>query len=157
MAAQLMKCGKTSVKFDKDNISLISEAITKSDIRGLIKDGVIKKSATQGVSHSRLRKHLKQKRKGRRSGPGTKSGTHKARIRPKKEWMNKIRAIRDLLSTLKEKGVIDSKTHRTLYRKSKGGFFRSRRHIKLYIEEHKLEKNEESKKKRTSVQKKKAK
>ena len=53
---------------------------------------------------------------------------------------HKIRAIRDLLKTLREEKVIDAKTYRSLYRKSKGGFFRSRRHVKLYIEEHDLAK-----------------
>jgi ribosomal protein L19E len=36
---------------------------------------------------------------------------------------------------LKEKKIIDDKLYRELYLKSKGGFFRSKRHIKIYLEE----------------------
>ena len=135
-----MKCGANKVKFDITSLQSIKEAITKSDIRALVKDKVIKKKPDTGVSRSRARQILKQKRKGRRTGPGRKSGTHKARLPQKKEWMNKIRAIRDLLKTLRQKEVIDARVYRLLYRKAKGGYFRSRRHIKLYIEEHNLAK-----------------
>tara|TARA_Y100000310_G_scaffold324021_2_gene385297 strand:+ start:93 stop:542 length:450 start_codon:yes stop_codon:yes gene_type:complete len=138
IAAQLLKCGGHRVKFDTSELQSIKEAITKSDIRALIKDKTIKKKKETGVSRSRARKILKQKRKGRRSGPGRKSGTHKTRLPKKVEWMNKIRTIRDLLKNLREKDVINPKTYRSLYLKSKGGFFRSRRHVKLYIEEHSL-------------------
>tara|TARA_Y100000310_G_scaffold225157_1_gene227186 strand:+ start:201 stop:650 length:450 start_codon:yes stop_codon:yes gene_type:complete len=138
IAAQLLKCGENRVKFNTSELPAIKEAITKSDIRALIKDKTIEKKKEKGISRSRFRKNLEQKRKGRRSGPGRKSGTHKARLPKKVEWMNKIRAIRDLLKTLREKDVINPKIYRILYRKSKGGFFRSRRHIKLYIEEHNL-------------------
>ncbi len=140
IAAQILKCGETRVKFNTESLQQIKEAITKSDIRSLIKDKTIKKKKAKGISRSRARHTLKQKRKGRRTGPGKKSGTHKARSPKKREWINKIRAIRDLLSTLKQKGVIDTKAYYTLYRKSKGGFFRSRRHVKSYIEENKLAK-----------------
>lgn len=138
IAAQVMKCGENRVKFDVDNLKSIKEAITKSDIRALVKDNIITKERKKGVSRGTARKILKQKRKGRRAGPGKKSGTHKARLPKKKEWMSKIRAIRGLIKTLKEKKIINSKVYRTLYKKSKGGFFRSRRHVKLYLEEHKL-------------------
>jgi len=133
-----LKCGENRVKFDTENLQSIKEAITKSDIRALVKDKIIKKRKKAGVSRTTARKTLKQKRKGRRAGPGRKSGTHHARLSKKRAWMNKIRAIRGLLRTLREKEVIDSKVYNMLYQKSKGGFFRSRRHIKLYLEEHKL-------------------
>ena len=140
IAAQILKCGETRVRFNTENLQQIKEAITKSDIRSLIKDKTIKKKKTKGTSRARARHILKQKRKGRRTGPGKKSGTHKARSPKKREWINKIRALRDLLATLKQKGIIDTKAYNALYRKSKGGFFRSRRHVKSYIEEHKLAK-----------------
>ena len=140
IASQVMKCGTHKVKFDITSLQSIKEAITKSDIRALVKDKIIKKKPDTGVSRSRARKTLKQKRKGRRSGQGRRSGTHKARLPKKREWMNKIRAIRDLLKTLRTKEVIDAKAYRLLYRKAKGGYFRSRRHIKLYIEEQNLAK-----------------
>jgi hypothetical protein len=35
-----------------------------------------------------------------------------------------------------EKNIITKLAYRELYLKSKGGYFRSRRHIKLYLDEH---------------------
>ncbi len=140
IAAQVMKCGQHKVRFDENSLKAIKEAITKSDIRALVKDGVISERRFKGISHGKLRENLKQRRKGRRTGPGKKKGTHTARLPRKSEWIIKIRAIRDLLRTLREKKVIPPSTYRMLYKKSKGGFFRSRRHVKLYIEEHALTK-----------------
>jgi len=42
------------------------------------------------------------------------------------------------LKELREKSLIDKKIYRDTYRKSKGGFFRSRRHIKIYMDENNL-------------------
>ena len=61
-----------------------------------------------------------------------------ARLPRKKRWINRIRVQREFLSHLKGKGAIDRKAYRDIYLKSKGGFFRSKRHIKVYIEEHGL-------------------
>jgi large subunit ribosomal protein L19e len=139
ISAQLMKCGIHRVAFDVERLSEIKEAITKIDIRSLIKQKVIKKLPEKGTSKIRHRKTLIQKRKGRQKGPGSKKGKKTARLPRKKAWMNKIRSQRDLLANLKDKKVVSTKVYRSLYSKATGGFFRSRRHIKLYIEEQKLQ------------------
>ena len=51
-----------------------------------------------------------------------------------------MRTQRGFLKELKEKKIVTGLIYRQLYRKSKGGFFRSKRHIKLYVEEHDLTK-----------------
>lgn len=135
LAAGALKCSAKRIRFDPDSLEDIEEAITKADIRGLIKDKAIIKLHAKGVSRGRARKRLEQKRKGRQRGPGSRKGARAARLPRKKEWMGKIRAQRDLLNTLRENGVVDKKIYRELYLRSKGGFFRSRRHIKLYLEE----------------------
>ncbi len=135
LAALILKCSKKRIIFDSDRLSDIKEAITKADIRGLIKEKAITKLSVKGVSRGRARKRLVQRRKGKQKGEGSKKGSRGARIPKKKEWMNKVRAQRELLKKLKEKKIINNKLYRELYLKSKGGFFRSRRHIKLYLEE----------------------
>ena len=50
--------------------------------------------------------------------------------------MAKARLQRDFIKVLKEKDIIDAVAFRELYLKIKGGFFRNKRHIKLYMEEH---------------------
>ncbi len=138
IASQLFKCSKKRVKFDTERLDEIKEAITKDDIRGLISDNALIKTQKKGVSRARAKKRQEQRRAGKRRGHGKRKGKATARLPKKDAWMAKIRAQRKFLAELKEKGLVDNKTYRMLYLKSKGGFFRSRRHIKLYITEHKL-------------------
>lgn len=129
-----MKCSKKRIKFDNDRLSDIKEAITKADIKDLINDKAIKKVHAKGVSRVRARKRLVQRKKGKQKGRGSIKGAKNARLPRKREWINKIRSQRKLLSELKEKKIIDDALYSELYLKSKGNFFRSRRHIKLYLE-----------------------
>lgn len=140
IAADILKCSPKRVHFDQGALESISEAITKEDLRVLIKEGVISKKPVKGQSRVRANKRLVQKRKGRRSGPGTRKGKKTARLSGKDSWMARIRAQRKLLKELKESEAIDGPTYRDLYAKAKGGFFRSRRHINLYIDEHNMRK-----------------
>ena len=135
LAACVLKCSKKRIILDPDRSSEIKEAITKVDIRGLIKDKAIKKVHAKGVSRGRARKRIIQKRKGKQKGKGSKKGSRGARIPRKREWINKIRTQRKLLRTLKENKIINNKLYRDLYSKSTGGFFRSKRHIKIFLEE----------------------
>ena len=49
--------------------------------------------------------------------------------------MSRIRVQRKFLRNLRAKGVIGKSTYQNIYLKSKGGFYRSKKHIKVYIEE----------------------
>ena len=49
--------------------------------------------------------------------------------------MNKIRAQRKLLKELRGNGTIDKSAYRKLYRKAKGGEYRSRAHLSAHIEQ----------------------
>jgi len=135
LAARILKCSKKRVRFDPDRLEDIKEAITKIDIKGLIKDNAIRKIAARGVSRGRARKRLVQRRKGKQRGEGSRKGSRGARLSKMREWINKVRTQRLLLGELKDRKIIDDKLYRELYSKSKGGFFRSRRHIKLFLEE----------------------
>ena len=138
LAASVFGCSKKRVRFDQEALESISEAITKQDIRELIDQGVIQKLPKTGQSRVRANKRLVQRRKGRQSGPGSYKGKRTARLPRKKEWMDKIRAQRSHLKSLRENGEISSQTFRALYNKARGGFFRSKRHISLYIQEQNL-------------------
>ncbi len=138
LGGDIMKCSKKRIVFDPDRLEDIKEAITKADIKTLIIDKAISKKPVKGNSRARARKRAAQRKKGKRRGLGTRKGKKTARLPKKKAWMNKIRAQRKLLKELKSKDKIEIKTYRDLYSKAKGGFFRSLRHIKLYIKEHDL-------------------
>ena len=140
LAANLLKCSKKRIVFDSERLDEIKESITKKDIDNLIKDKCIKKKQIKGVSRVRANKIKRQKAKGRMKGPGSKKGTHGARLPKKQAWMSKVRLQRQFIKELKDKKIITSRSHQTLYSKIGGGFFRSRKHIKLYIKENDLTK-----------------
>ncbi len=142
LAAKVLKVSPKRIKLNPARSEDIKEAITKTDIRGLIGDKAIIRKQKKGVSRARANKIKEQKAKGKRKGPGSRKGKKTTHTPKKETWMNKIRAQRKLLKELREKKLIDTKTFTNLYRKAKGGFFRSRKHIKLYIEEHRLIKKE---------------
>jgi large subunit ribosomal protein L19e len=135
LAAQLMKCSKKRVRFDTERLEDIKEAITKQDIKSLIHDNVIYSVQKKGVSRARANKTHIQKTMGLQKGHGSRKGKSTARTPKKQLWMKKVRLQRSFLRELKENNVITTQSFRMLYLKSKGGFFRSRRHIKLYITE----------------------
>lgn len=138
IAAKVLKTSPKRVKVDPSRAEDLKEAITKTDLRGLIGDGAIKKVQKSGISRSRANKTLKQKAKGQQKGPGSKKGKKTTHAPKKEAWMQKIRVQRTFLKELKEKELIDTKTFADLYKKAKGGFFRSKNHIKIYIDEHRL-------------------
>ena len=138
LASQILKCGKGRVKFDPTRLEEIKESITKADIKSLVNDKAIIARPIKGVSRVRARKIIIQKRKNQRSGIGSRKGKKTARLPKKKVWMNRIRIQRELLKQMRDKKIISTSDYRMLYAKSKGGFFRSKRHIKLFIEEKKI-------------------
>ncbi len=134
IAAHIMKVGKTRVKLNPEKLEDVSEALTKEDVRALIKSGAIIKRPASGNSRGRVRAKNAQKKKGRRRGGGKREGTKKARNPPKKKWMNKIRAIRDELKMMREQKEITASEYRKLYLQAKGNLFTSRRHLHEHIE-----------------------
>ena len=82
LAARILKASQNDIWLDSGRLDEIKEAITKVDIKSLIKDKAIKPKKRKGISRYRIRRKKEQK--------------------------------------------------------SKGGFFRSKRHIKVYMQEHKI-------------------
>lgn len=138
IAASVMKCSPKRIKMSTDSLSEIKESITKKDIRDQLSDGTIRVLQKRGTSRVRARKRKEQKVKGKRKGHGSRKGKKTARLPKKEVWMTKIRKQRKLIKEFRDKNIISTSSYRILYQKSKGGFFRSVRHIKLYINEHNL-------------------
>lgn len=138
IASSLLKGSKKRIKFDSDRLEEIKEAITRGDVRPLIGSNAIALDQKKGVSRARAKLRQKQKTKGQRKGPGKRKGKATARTPRKETWIKKIRSQRNFIGELKKNGLITNKTYRDIYSKSKGGFFRSKRHIKLYLNENKL-------------------
>jgi len=137
-----MKCGEHRIKFDPAKLDEIKEAITKSDIRSLINQGAITRRRVLNTSRFWVRKTKKQKISSKRKGHGSRKGKKTARLPPKRVWMNKIRLQRNFIKSLRDNKTISTTDYHELYMKSKGGFFRSIRHLKLYTQEKGLVKDE---------------
>ena len=135
LASEVLKCSPKRVSFKADELTKIREAITKFDIRSLIKQGIIKKVPVKGVSRARAKKAQIQRRKGRKTGHGSRKAKASARLSPKTAWIARARAQRGLIKRMRTSGLLKNTSFRTLYAKIKGGFFRSKNHIKLYAKE----------------------
>ena len=138
VSADLMSVGKGKVWFDSDRLDEIKEAITKADLKKLIEEKAIQKRPHVGNSKVRSRKRIIQRRKGRQKGKGKFKGKASARLGRKEKWMILVRGLRVFIKDLKANDLIENKVYRDLYLKIKGGFFRSKRQIKLYLNEHRL-------------------
>ena len=93
MAASILKCGVNRIWMDHDRIDEIAKAVTKDDIRVLIRGKAIKSRQEEGISRGRKKFNTKQKKKGRRRGQGSRKGAKYARFPRKNQWMRTLKRI----------------------------------------------------------------
>ena len=136
LASKISNKSPKKIRINMERLDDIKEAITKADVRSLISDGAIGVGSKVGVSRYRAKARAAQRRKNKQRGAGRKKGKKGARQDKKEVWMDKVRCQRALIRSLKDK--LDVKVFRNLLLKVKGGYFRSVRHIKIYLTEHKL-------------------
>jgi large subunit ribosomal protein L19e len=129
LAAALLKCGEGRVFLDPASQEDLADAVTRADIRGAIKAGVIRRKPIIGTSRARARRHAAEVLKGRHQGPGSRKGTPASRMPRKTRWIRRIRAQRLLLAELRTTKKIPPSVYREFYRRAKGGMFRSRAHL----------------------------
>lgn len=133
LAADILKCGENRVWIDPEQIEEVEKAVTRRDVRNLIKQGIIRARKKKGVSRARARKLHAQREKGRRRGYGSRKGTAYARLPKKRRWIRTIRPIRAYLRELKKEGIIDKSTYRKYYIRAKGGDFRNKHHLRTHL------------------------
>ncbi len=134
LAADILKVGKKKVYMNPQKVSEISKAITRADVRRLIMKNTIKKKS------SKIKKPKINKTKRRKHG--SKKGKKHSIITSKRKWINTIRPLRRELKVLKTSQKIEDKTYRKMRLLAKGGMFRNRSHLRLYLEQHNLLKKE---------------
>lgn len=127
LAAQVLEVGESRVWLDPSKSEEIKKAVTKADIRNLIKKGYIK-ALPQKVKKPKERKK-------RRRGPGSRKGKKYSLVSKKRRWIQTVRPLRRYLKELLEEGKISKETYKKFYRLVKGGMFRSRSHLKIYLEQ----------------------
>ena len=134
MAAELLGVGESRIFINPTASAQIKEAITKEDVRGLIREKIVVKRKFAEQSRSRARALQAQKKRGRSRGKGKKSGTKKARVKPKTAWISRIRSQRNALRELRKSGKISPREYRKMYRLAKGNHFRGKKHVDSFAE-----------------------
>lgn len=133
LAAKILGVGVSRIYISPQHLEDVSQAITKDDVRSLIKMGFIKVRPPSTPSRGRKRILRLKKSRGKRKSAGSRKGAAGARRKPEVEWVHRVRKQREYIKKLRREGVIDSKTYRMLYLKIKGGVFSSLNSLKNYV------------------------
>jgi len=133
LAADIMKIGVNRVRIKPDMFKDAEKAMTRSDVRDLIKKKIVTKVEVGG----RRKKPRSTKR-----GPGGRKGTSQTRTGGKKVWMAKVRAQRAFLFQMIEEGGLEKLHKRMLYGRIKSGLFRSKRAFLAYLKDGKMVKQD---------------
>ena len=123
LAAKVLKCGETRIWIDPRS-EKVKQAITRRDIRGFVKEGIIKKIPA---------KKNKSSANSTQQKAGSKKGSFKTRIGKKTMWLRIVRPQRKLLKEMRDKTQLIDGAYRKVYRRVKGGAFRSKAHLMLYL------------------------
>lgn len=130
LAAKILKVGQNRVWLDPTKTKDIQQAITKADIRKLIKKKWIKalpEKIPYPVEKGRQKRSF-----------GSRKGAKHAIVPAKRKWIQTVRPMRAMLKELKKTQQIDNTTYKRMYKLVKGGMFRNRAHMSLYLEQHGL-------------------
>ncbi|HLC36005.1 MAG TPA: 50S ribosomal protein L19e [archaeon] len=137
MAAQIFDVGENKIWIDPEKVKQASEAMTKEDIRALIKERVIKKIPETSQSRGRINKMKEKRKKGRKKGKGKRKGTKKSRISKKGRHMIIVRAQRKKLSELRKSNpeLFKKVNYQNVYKRVKQGFFKGKKYLEAYLKE----------------------
>jgi len=119
LAARTLKVGKGRIVFNKERLSEIKEAITKQDIRELLRDKAIIIKEIRGS-----RKTVKRKTR-RRAG-----SIKQPKKKKKREYIIITRKLRAYLSGLKEGGIITRDDFWQLRKEIRSREFKSKASLK---------------------------
>ena len=129
LASGILGAGINKMVIAEGSEERIKEAITKDDVRQLIKDGIIRKRKANFHSRGRARISHAKRKKGRKRGKGRRYGTKKARVQTKKKWQLTVRAQRKKLREMRDKKMKMKITYRQAYNRINGGFFKEKKQL----------------------------
>ncbi len=134
LAADILNAGVNRVRIktnlDENQKKQLEEAITRLNVKDLIKDKIVYCIPKKGK--------LKKKGKSKSKSRGTRRGKKYSIISEKERWMEKVRAQRKYLRELVEQKKIDGSNKRSVYLKIKGGSFRNKQALLIYLKDNKL-------------------
>lgn len=123
IAAGVLGIGQSRIWVNPEAATDIAQAMTREDVRELIKQGLIQEKPKKVQTRARAKKRVILARKRKAVGHGKRKGTAGGRKAQKVKWMEKIRSQRRFLSNLKRNGAIDASVYRTYYLAAKGGIY----------------------------------
>jgi large subunit ribosomal protein L19e len=135
LAAKILKVGESRIWLNPAKQKDVNAAITRIDIKKLIKKGEIK------VTREKISRPKILGRKRRRAG--SKKGAKHSIVTAKRKWIQTVRPLRKSLRELKDSQHIDNATYKQMRKLIKGGMFRSRSHLKIYLEQRGMLKKKE--------------
>jgi len=138
VAAEVLDRGESSIWIKPDAIEDAKKAITRDDVRKLIKDGTIVAVKPQWERHKKSPRTVKKRGMGRRKGT--------AKARQGRLWEKKVRSQRFLLRKLKLMGRVDKKTFNRYYLLVKGNAFNDKRSLLLHLSDEGIKVSEEERK-----------
>jgi large subunit ribosomal protein L19e len=125
VASEILERGENSLRMRPESIEDIKKAITRDDVRKLIKEGAI---VAIKPKHELHKKHAEERRK---RGAGKRKGRYNARRG--RVWEKKVRSQRLLLQRLKTMGKIDNNFFKRYYLLIKGNAFPDKRSLLLHL------------------------
>jgi large subunit ribosomal protein L19e len=133
IAADLMDRGVSSIRISQNATQEAKKAITRDDVRALIKNGSVYALAEKKVLSLHGKELHKKRVQGRRRGPGKKKGSQKAR--KEIEYKKVVRGQRRVLGALKDENIIDNEMFKKFYSLVKGGSFQNKASLINHIKD----------------------
>jgi len=114
LAAAVLNVGMNRIYIDPEGAEEVDAAISRQEIRKLIKDGVIKAMPLKTTSRGRARVRMAQKKAKSRRGPGSRQGAKYSVVPRKTQWMGRIRSQRRRVKRRRERRTITVSSYRSL-------------------------------------------
>lgn len=135
VASELLNRGENAIRMRPDSMEEIGKAITRDDVRKLIKDGSIVALKPKHELYPRVVEEKRKRGKGKRKGS--------ANARRGRTWEKKIRSQRLVLRRLKEINKIDNVMFKRYYLLIKGNAFPDKRSLLLHLSDDGIKLSEE--------------
>lgn len=135
MAASILGVGESRIRVKPGNEKRVGEALTREDVRSLIKEGLVLALPSRTPSRAVARVKASQKKKGRRKGLGSRGGRKYSKVSRKFIWMSKVRAQRNMLNKMRSQNRLKKGSFRGVYSMVKGHAFKAVSQMMTHMEE----------------------
>ncbi len=129
LASDILGVGENKIRIKPEEIGRAESALTREDVRGLIRDKVVYVKTESGFKVLNRRK---------KKLAGSRRGSMNTRTPEKDKWMTNVRAQRKYLNQLVVEGNLEQKNKRHVYMRIKGGAFKGKKAMLMYLKDNHL-------------------